>query len=59
MVALALAATFAMADGRGALPAERTSAIATEITSDKWKYFPIPQAEIDRNPAIEQTLEWR
>ena len=31
----------------------------TEITSDKWKYFPIPQAEIDRNPAIEQTPEWK
>lgn len=33
-LALALAATFAMADGRGALPAERTSAIATEIVTE-------------------------
>lgn len=29
-----------------------------DITSDKWKYFPIPQAEIDRNPAMTQQPEW-
>jgi hypothetical protein len=33
-VALALAATFAMADGRGALPSARTTAIAGEIVSE-------------------------
>jgi rhodanese-related sulfurtransferase/uncharacterized membrane protein YedE/YeeE len=33
-VALAMAATFAMADGRGALPASRTTAIASEIVTE-------------------------
>jgi rhodanese-related sulfurtransferase len=33
-VALALAATFALADGRGALPSARTHAIATEIVRE-------------------------
>jgi rhodanese-related sulfurtransferase/uncharacterized membrane protein YedE/YeeE len=45
-VALALAATFAMADGRGALPAERTNAIATEIVTEADHIDPLDLAEM-------------
>jgi rhodanese-related sulfurtransferase/uncharacterized membrane protein YedE/YeeE len=47
-VALALAATFAMADGRGALPAERTSAIAMEIITEADHIDALDLAELIR-----------
>ena len=47
-VALALAATFAMTDGRGALPAERTRVIATEIVTEADHIDALDLAELIR-----------
>ena len=46
------------AGGQGNRYPKKAPTSPTEITTDKWKFFPIPQAEIDRNPAIVQQPEW-